>query len=179
MEFNVNGQIYKIEEVESDHERLFMDGVYKHGVCSYDLNTIFIWDELPEDRKKSTLTHEVTHAYIEAMGMYSFKEFNHEQLCEFMAAHGEAITSVVYKYFSPVEYAIEDSEIDGNLPFKYRLLYQDKEIYSSKTFEALVGKLFLLKLFNDKSNIETFKLVLNKHNTYRFPGTDYKVILIK
>lgn len=102
MKFKLNNSEWEIIECESDSDNLFANGNYRHGTCCFERNTIYIWRDLRKDRKISTLIHELTHAHIEAYGFYSFEEFNHEQICEFNAAHVLSITKIAQEYFTEV-----------------------------------------------------------------------------
>ena len=94
--FKVNGQPWLMKYVEPWHEGLEMgENDYRFGMCRFSEGVIYIADNLNPSRTKQTITHEVTHVFINEHGMYCFDSFNHEQLCEFMMAHSFNICKVV------------------------------------------------------------------------------------
>jgi len=94
MKFTVNGMEWSTKFVEKDSDNLLVEGTYRFGVCVFATNTIYIANNLTGMRCARTITHELTHAFIESHGMYSFKKFNHEQLCEFVANHNSEIERI-------------------------------------------------------------------------------------
>jgi len=93
--FIANEQQWKVVFIDKDSEKLTHSGTQHHGTCNYTENVVYIADNLPIERKTSTLTHEVTHAVMESYGFHSFESFDHEQLCEFTAAHNRRIYMIV------------------------------------------------------------------------------------
>lgn len=93
--FIANEQQWKVEIADKDSEDLTHAGTQRHGTCHYTRNTIYIANNIPKERIKSTLTHEVTHAVMESYGFHSFDTFDHEQMCEFVMAHNRRIYMIV------------------------------------------------------------------------------------
>jgi len=94
----INNHDWKIVECDADDDALIVNGTSRHASCWYERNTMYIWNELPETRKKHSIIHELTHAFIESYGLMAFEEFNHEQLCEFLGAHAQNIVDIANEY---------------------------------------------------------------------------------
>jgi len=75
---------FEVSEVDTCEPEVF-------GNTNYLTQEIKILKTLSPQNKMMTLIHELVHATIYAVGMASQKEWNNEQLCEFMACHGTHI----------------------------------------------------------------------------------------
>lgn len=105
MKVKINGLLYEIIE-ELDGDKVFADKefegkphVMRLGLTEYREQKIYLYKDMSEERKRSVLIHELTHAFIEAYGFYQ-NEFNEEQLCEFMAIYSNKINKICNKYFN-------------------------------------------------------------------------------
>ena len=74
------------------------NGVY-FGITYHDLNCIILDKDLPEDRKKKTLYHELTHCYIGSYITQSDKIYNEEDICDIVANSHDMIDKIVKEYF--------------------------------------------------------------------------------
>lgn len=91
---NINNFTYEVK-FEGDGENVHLkedsNGRMVFGLCAYAKNIIYIHKDLPWDRMRHTIIHELTHAYIEAHGLYHTSCENDEGLCDFMGAYAEDI----------------------------------------------------------------------------------------
>ena len=67
------------------------------GITLYASQTIKILKKLSPEGLRATLIHELTHAFMYVNGLKDFETFNREQLCEFVAWHGEEIIKLATK----------------------------------------------------------------------------------
>ena len=82
----------KVQEIDSEYGKWF-------GVTFFDLNKIFIDKDLPDDRKRKTLYHELTHCYINSYIGHTDREYCEEEVCDIVANCSEIIGRVVNEYF--------------------------------------------------------------------------------
>ena len=69
------------------------------GITDHLNNIIYLHKYLPAQKKKQTLIHELTHAYIYACGFSSEEFFDHELVCEFIEAYARDIIRTADEYF--------------------------------------------------------------------------------
>lgn len=90
----INNFTYEVK-FEGDGESVYLkedsNGRLVFGLCEYAKNIIHIHKDLPEDRMRHTIIHELTHAYIEAYGLYHTSCENDEGVCDFMGSYAEDI----------------------------------------------------------------------------------------
>ena len=67
------------------------------GITLYASQTIKVLKKLSPESLRATLIHELTHAFMYVNGLKDFETFNREQLCEFVAWHGEEIVNLTNK----------------------------------------------------------------------------------
>lgn len=99
MKFEINGNDVEIIEINEYDPSLIVDGTARVGCIHYINNTIYLMENLTREVKKRTLLHELTHAFLNCNGMLNFDNFSQEQMCEFIAYHGENIVNICNKYF--------------------------------------------------------------------------------
>jgi Zn-dependent peptidase ImmA (M78 family) len=95
---------WKIYETENE----FCDLLYNYeeqrlvnyGITDYENQEITIWGKLPPERKRNTLIHELTHAFIDVYWQGHDKDYNEEEVCCFFGTYGEDILKVVNNYFT-------------------------------------------------------------------------------
>lgn len=104
MKVKINNLEYVIVE-ESDGDNVFNDKEIdgkphqmRLGLTCYVEQKIYIYQHMTRSRKRETLAHELTHAFVEAYGFYN-SEFSEEQLCEFMAKYSKDINDICDQYF--------------------------------------------------------------------------------
>lgn len=71
-----------------------------YGITDYENQEITIWSDLPAERKRNTLIHELTHAFIDVYWQGHSKEFNEEEVCCFLGGYAEDILKIVNSYFT-------------------------------------------------------------------------------
>ena len=103
MEFKMNDRMWKIEEVDAKWVLELLqeespNSTYCFGATKYNLQTIFLNNELPFETKKQTLYHELMHCYIWSYLSNQF-EYNEEQLCDITANSHDIIHKIVEDYF--------------------------------------------------------------------------------
>ena len=91
--FKINGQNYKVFFVNSDDEKLYLEG--QRIGKSYLLDgEIYIDKTLNDYYMKKVLIHEVTHAFLYNYG-FSQVQFDKEVICDFLEYHAENIINQV------------------------------------------------------------------------------------
>lgn len=89
----INKFTYEVK-FEGDGENVFLkpnsEGNLCDGLCNYIKGVIYIHKDLPKDRMRYVLIHELTHAYIEGYGLYH-TSYEDEGMCDFMGAYAEDI----------------------------------------------------------------------------------------
>lgn len=104
MKLTINNQNFEIIE-QGDGDNVYLnnpndDKVMRIGCTDFLNNTIYLHKSLPTlEKKKQTLIHELTHAYIYAFGFSTEEYFNHELVCEFIEAYGRDIIRTADEYF--------------------------------------------------------------------------------
>lgn len=98
MKLNINGLIWKLSFVKKED----IDGCY--GITKFSTLEIKIATNLHRDVVRTTITHELIHAYLESLGytvpnVDSSMLFSEEQVCDFIAMNLDAITKQASKIF--------------------------------------------------------------------------------
>lgn len=90
----INKFTYEVK-FEGDGENVYLkedsNGRMVAGLCQFFKNTIYIHKDLLVDRMRCVIIHELTHAYIEAYGLYHTSCEDDEGMCDFMGAYGRDI----------------------------------------------------------------------------------------
>lgn len=87
----INGFDWLVSFETSVTDALFQ----KNGYCSYEEHHIYIWDSLSPQIKRSTLIHELTHAFEYQHGLRDrASENKHEDLAEFVGLYGSQIVQM-------------------------------------------------------------------------------------
>lgn len=105
MEFEINGRKWEIIETNqqkmNEVEKTTEESGYKYfGICCYEEQKIYLWENLHQEQKKATLIHELVHCY---MGVYcSFEDvtWNTDLVCNICANSHDIIHNIVEKYFN-------------------------------------------------------------------------------
>ena len=115
MKLTINNQSFEIVE-QGDGDNVYIntsDDKMRVGLTDFLNNTIYLHKDLSPQKKKQTLIHELTHAYIYACGFSTEEFFDHELVCEFIEAYARNIISTADEYFR-VEYVHAKDKIgDG------------------------------------------------------------------
>lgn len=112
MNFKINNREWEIEEksqsdikniqnIRSANEEENVKSVNPryYGVTYCDVQKIYIDKDLPEDRKKAALIHELTHCFIDNYITHSEKEYSEEDVADIVSNSHDMIRKVVDKYF--------------------------------------------------------------------------------
>ena len=108
MNFSMHDSIYKIIEVDQEQLMKYKEENvgYYYGQTHFIDQEIWIDKDLPYERKKRTLYHELMHVYI--------REYE-EMLCDICANAHEIIDNIANKYFMYIDYnKNEKKEIEEN-----------------------------------------------------------------
>lgn len=87
MTFKILNHEWKVCFVKENDQVLRTPNGNYNGVCDSQTKTIFVG---ANEKQKGTLIHELTHAHINELLLYK-KEFNAEEMCDFMEAYAEHI----------------------------------------------------------------------------------------
>lgn len=114
MKIKVGNCSYKIIEVNNKSDKDLWDRgkneLRLYGLCDNVNGIIKIWKDLPNDRKRRTLTHEITHAFLNAYwDSFNLKgRYDNEDMCCFMEAFGEDILRITNEYFLAMSSRFKD-----------------------------------------------------------------------
>lgn len=111
MEFKINNKTWKIEELSQEDMKAEMKKHYDKpmeqgkyfGLTYSDIQTIFLDKDLCQERKRTTLLHELSHCYIETFMTHVDKEYTEEDVCDIVANSHDIIKEIVNKYFEEVK----------------------------------------------------------------------------
>ena len=101
--FNINGEIWRVLEVPSNHPGLRRsDGSFTVGVCDDAIKTIFLNENLENGLLKKVLCHEITHA---AMFSYNIEMdlMQEEMVADLLATYGQEIISITNKIYNRIK----------------------------------------------------------------------------
>lgn len=102
MKFEINGSYYTINEVSQDELQKEIasdeDGYY-YGQTRFRKQLILIDKDLPKERKKKTLYHELIHVYIREYVSTRDIDLTEELLCDISANSHDMIHEIVKHYF--------------------------------------------------------------------------------
>lgn len=112
MKFKINNRTWSIEEKSqseiksiqnqrraNEEENIKSITPRYYGVTHCDIMQIYIDKDLPEERKKSTLIHELTHCYIDSYITHSEQEYSEEDVADIVSNSYDIIHEIVDKYF--------------------------------------------------------------------------------
>lgn len=88
-----------LERAKKGYEEEPAIGMY-FGVTLHDVQQILLDKNLPKDRKKKTLTHELAHCYIGAFVTHQSKTYDEEMVCDIVANSYLLIHETIEKYFN-------------------------------------------------------------------------------
>ena len=107
MQFKINNKTWEIkelsqEEIKQEMKRHFenpvMEGKY-FGITYSDIQTIYLDKDLCNERKRSTLLHELTHCYIETFITHLSRSYSDEDVCDIVSNSHDIIRDIVDEYF--------------------------------------------------------------------------------
>lgn len=106
MKFKIKNYEYEIKEVDDTEKDFFTNNneLRIYGQTDYEKQLIRIYKDLPYQRKRDTLIHELTHAFhdVYLASQHIKDKFDEEDICCFMASYGESILKIVEDYFKGV-----------------------------------------------------------------------------
>lgn len=74
-----------------------------YGITYTDIQEIYLDKDLPGDRKRATLIHELTHCYITNYITHQNKTYDEEMVADIVSNSFDIIREIVDKYFSKKE----------------------------------------------------------------------------
>lgn len=111
MKFKINNRSWEILEVSqaeiktmqnerkaNDEEDIKSIASRYYGVTYCDICKIYIDKDLPIDRKKATLIHELTHCFIDNYITHDEKQYSEEDVADLVSNSFDFINEVVEKY---------------------------------------------------------------------------------
>lgn len=115
MEFRMNNSKYKILEVSQDELMKYkeQDEGYYYGQTHFIDHEVWIDKDLPYERKKRTLYHELTHVYIREYLTTRDIEPDEEVLCDISANSHDIIHSIVDAYFNRISISYQPNNLDN------------------------------------------------------------------
>ncbi len=107
MKFKINNKNWNIKEIPQEEMR---QELKKHndsqgefgkyfGLTYFDIQTIFLDKDLCQDRKRSTLLHELGHCYIGTYITHIDKQYTEEDVVDIISNSHDIIRNIVDKYF--------------------------------------------------------------------------------
>lgn len=112
MKFKINNRSWTIEEKSqseiksiqnqrraNEEENLKSIDSRYYGVTYCDIQKIYIDKDLPTDKKKATLIHELTHCYIDNYITHCDKQYSEEVVADIVSNSYDIIHEIVDKYF--------------------------------------------------------------------------------
>lgn len=99
MNIIINGIAWEILETDTRNMNLMVDGNSCFGTCNHTENRIYIDESLSVSKKKATLKHELTHAFIDCCLLSKKESYTEEELCEFVSLYGKAICEIADGFY--------------------------------------------------------------------------------
>nr|DAV93887.1 MAG TPA: Protein of unknown function (DUF3920) [Caudoviricetes sp.] len=112
MKFKINNRTWSIEEKSqseiksiqnqrkaNEEENIKSLSTRYYGITYCDIMQIYIDKDLPVERKKSTLIHELTHCYIDSYITHSEQEYSEEDVADIVSNSYDIIHEIVEMYF--------------------------------------------------------------------------------
>ena len=112
MKFKINNRSWTIEEKSQseikslqyqrradEEENIKSVAPRYYGVTYCDIQEIYLDKDLPTDKKKATLIHELTHCYIDNYITHCDKQYSEEDVADIVANSHDIIRNIVDKYF--------------------------------------------------------------------------------
>lgn len=84
------------EKDEKENVDSLRDAYY--GITYTDNCIIYLWKDLPEERKYKTLRHEFTHAYINEYVSHLQNNYSEEDVCDIAANSYPYIEEIIKRY---------------------------------------------------------------------------------
>lgn len=93
---NATWEVKEVSEVGESGDNSFW------GETDYSRNIMEIKKDLPIDKKRDTLIHELMHAYFYEYGhmQNNKRKYHYEEVCNLMAMFADDIVNITNKYFN-------------------------------------------------------------------------------
>ena len=115
MTFELNGIQYKIVELDQkEYKKIRLEqdeakGVEKskveegmyYGASHYDECKIYLDKDMPQDRKRKVLIHELAHCYIYEYITHADYNLTQEEVADLVANSYDIIGNIINDYFMP------------------------------------------------------------------------------
>lgn len=115
MNFKMNNRNWSIKEISqeeiktmqnkrraNEEENVKSVNPRYYGVTYVDAQKIYIDKDLPEDRKRQVLIHELTHCYIAEYITHSEQKYEEEDVADIVSNSFDIIYEIIDNYFSKV-----------------------------------------------------------------------------
>lgn len=139
MKFKINNREWKITEASqeaiknkqnirraNEEENIKSIDTRYYGITYCDEQKIYIDEDLPKDRKKATLIHELAHCYIDNYITHCEKQYTEEDVADIVANSYDIIHEIVEQYERNngvnIEQGIDSILLDGK-----PILYCEKQ----------------------------------------------------
>ena len=112
MKFKMNNRNWTIEEKSqseikkiqnerraNEEENIKSIDTRYYGITYCDTLEIYLDKDLPIDRKRATLIHELTHCYIDNYITHCDKQYTEEDVADIVSNSHDIIRNIVDKYF--------------------------------------------------------------------------------
>lgn len=117
MKFRINGTNWEIKEATQEQLKTIKNSragngekediksltERYYGITFTDLCMIYLDQDLPQERKRKTLLHELAHCYIVSYITHEEKNYNEEMVADIVANSHDIIKDIVDKYFEVVD----------------------------------------------------------------------------
>lgn len=117
MKFRINGTSWEIKEATQEQLKTIKNSragngekediksltERYYGITFTDLCIIYLDQDLPQERKRKTLLHELTHCYIVSYITHEEKSYDEEMVADIVANSHDIIKDIVDKYFEVVD----------------------------------------------------------------------------
>lgn len=127
MNFKINGMKWTIKELSQEkikdiqnkrknkeEEDIKNTETRYLGITYHDDLKIYLDQDLPVDRKKKTLMHELTHCYIGCYITHQEKQYDEEMVADIVSNSHDIIHEIVTKYFKK-DKSCSETICDGQL----------------------------------------------------------------
>jgi Zn-dependent peptidase ImmA (M78 family) len=94
---------WKIEEIEDKTNIDFWnseeDFLKLYGQCHFDKQVIYLWKDITPERRRHTLIHELTHAFLDT---YIIKKeaYDEEDICNILGSYADDIIEITDLYLT-------------------------------------------------------------------------------
>lgn len=117
MKFRINGTNWEIKEATQEQLKTIKNSragngekediksltERYYGITFTDLCIIYLDQDLPQERKRKTLLHELAHCYIVSYITHEEKNYDEEMVADIVANSHDIIKDIVDKYFEVVD----------------------------------------------------------------------------